>query len=228
MNFCRHGTPLEKCCQTCQDETMDWSLKNSIGICFGCGKSDNLYPIQIYRTSSPYYQKFCSSCGDKIEKLIVDFIKENGILDYDLFRKELLQRIKSAPIEDGVTHLAESLLKRVIYQNSDAPDWFLLILGEYKLVYPSICASIIRCLGRLNYFNGGVEIMEVYIKHSDVEIRDAAIRALEHWGGEASIGVLREHHDSEKWLNDYVEQVIKDLEESEQNDIEAEILRKSS
>jgi hypothetical protein len=58
----------------------------------------------------------------------------------------------------------------------------------------------------------GVQAARQAINHDDVEVRDAAIRALEKWGTLDCLDVLRQHRDAEAWLHDYVQQVVQDLE----------------
>ncbi len=53
------------------------------------------------------------------------------------------------------------------------------------------------------------------LKHRDIEVREAAIRTFENWADLASLNTLKGlNQDSEKWLNDYISQVISDLKES--------------
>jgi hypothetical protein len=49
------------------------------------------------------------------------------------------------------------------------------------------------------------------LRHKDAEVREAAIRALEKWGGDEALRILRQHRDAEEWLNDYVRQGTLDL-----------------
>jgi hypothetical protein len=54
------------------------------------------------------------------------------------------------------------------------------------------------------------------LSHTDLEVREAAIRALEMWGGQESIEILKAYIDSERiaWLKSYVIQAINDLTKS--------------
>ena len=82
---------------------------------------------------------------------------------------------------------------------------------------PSLSASLLRCIGRLDYTyvkGWGLEVVDDALRHEDPEVREAGIRALESWGGYDSLAMLRRHSDSELWLDTYVQQVILDLSDT--------------
>ena len=45
----------------------------------------------------------------------------------------------------------------------------------------------------------------------NVEMRDAAVQAIESWGERDLIDVLRTHQEPEPWLREYIQDVIDDL-----------------
>ncbi len=47
----------------------------------------------------------------------------------------------------------------------------------------------------------------------DVEIRDAAVQAAESWGGREILDVLKSHQEPERWIRDYIRDVVEDLRE---------------
>ena len=47
---------------------------------------------------------------------------------------------------------------------------------------------------------------------ADMEMRDAAIGCLEHWGGPRALEILRGYHDPNEYLEKYVRAVEEDLE----------------
>lgn len=134
---------------------------------------------------------------------------------YKSFRSKLISTLVDEPIEDGVTHPAEHVIDEALRTNSwECRDWLSRALVEHYQTRPSISASIVRCVGRLEYDrvgNWGMRVADDALRHKDVEVREAAVRALEAWGGCEALGVLRRHRDTEAWLNEYVQQVIVDL-----------------
>ena len=134
---------------------------------------------------------------------------------YDCFRNKLVAMLLDEPIEDGVTHPAEGLIDEALRaDSSDCQNWLSQVLVEHYPTRLSLCASIVRCIGRLDYDRvrgWGMRVADDALRNRDAEVREAAIRALEAWGGPAAIDMLRRHKDAEVWLNEYVQQVIVDL-----------------
>ena len=134
---------------------------------------------------------------------------------YIRFRSKLIATLLDEPIEDGVTHPAEALIDEALRTNSSkCRDWLAQVLVEHYQTRPSISASIVRCIGRLEYDrvgNWGMHVADDALRHKDVEVREAAVRALEAWGGSEALGMLRSHRDPVAWLNEYISQVIVDL-----------------
>lgn len=134
---------------------------------------------------------------------------------YIRFRTKLIATLLDEPIEDGVTHSAEGLIDEALRADpSDCQNWLSQVLVEQYPTRPSLCASIVRCIGRLdhNRVRGwGMRVIDDALQNRDAEVRDAAICALEAWGGPAALDMLRRHQDAEAWLSEYVQQVIVDL-----------------
>ncbi|MCH7840306.1 MAG: hypothetical protein IID38_08745 [Planctomycetes bacterium] len=134
---------------------------------------------------------------------------------YIRFRSKLIAALLDEPIEDGVTHPAEHVIDEALRTNSsECRDWLSRVLVEHYQTRPSISASIVRCIGRLEYDQvgrWGMRVADHALRDKDVEVREAAVRALEAWGGCEALSILRSHSDSLAWLNEYVGQVIVDL-----------------
>lgn len=134
---------------------------------------------------------------------------------YAHFRNRLITTLIDEPIEDGVTHRAEQVINEALRTNSsECRAWLSRTLAEHCQRRPSISASIIRCIGRVDYDQveqWGLDVVDGALRNEDVEVREAAIRALEAWGGPEALDILHHHTDTEDWLKDYVEQVIVDL-----------------
>jgi len=134
------------------------------------------------------------------------------------FRSILVAQLLDESIEDGVAHPAEVSINKAFHRSPSACLQTLSqVLRDNYRDRPSLCASVLRCIGRMSFDQAGhwgLKTANEALYHNDVEIRDAAIRALEKWGGNESVRTLRQHRDSEDWLNDYVMQVILDLTDS--------------
>ena len=139
---------------------------------------------------------------------------------YSSFRARLIAELNDKPIEDGIEHPAEYVIKEALRTNRGlCLAYVSRIIGEHAQSRPSTAASIIRCVGRLKSVQAGtwgVGIVEDALRDKDAEVREAGIRALEAWGGHAALRMLYHHLSygckEEPWLRDYVRQVIADLE----------------
>lgn len=134
---------------------------------------------------------------------------------YESFRIKFVSLLLDDPLEDGITHPAEQVIEESLsYDVSETCDWLSTALVDYYDTRPSIGAAILRCIGRLEFAqvgDWGMRVADDALQHHDIEVREAAIRALEAWGGTEAVEMLSNHSDSEDWLNDYTQQVILDL-----------------
>ena len=130
------------------------------------------------------------------------------------FSRELLTSLEDEPIENGCLHLAEEIIRIAIETLGT------VALSSIESMYcenehrPSICAGILRCVGRQPHElvgECGTGLARRGLIHGDPEVREAAVRAFESWGGPEAISALNAHTEPVDWLADYVSQVITDL-----------------
>jgi hypothetical protein len=131
------------------------------------------------------------------------------------WHRALLQLIESAPIEDGYSHPAEELLAAALRSRTGSEDEIQRIYLEHRQ-QPAMAAAILRFLGRLDRSlvgSWGMQMAISSLSHDDLEVREAAVRALEMWGGDDALQALRAYVEAEgvPWLADYTRQVIADL-----------------
>ncbi len=132
------------------------------------------------------------------------------------FRWKLLSAFQDEPIENGFNHPAERVIQQALRSNqSNAVSWIQAIYHENQN-RASVAAAILRCVGRLS--RGMVRpwgdfMIITGLSHSDVEVREAAVRAIEMWVDPSLSQVLQDHDEQVPWLRDYINQVIGDLEE---------------
>ena len=134
-----------------------------------------------------------------------------------LFILEILSAIDIEPVEDGFEHPAENLLKEALLSHPrETIDWFYELISEENNT--AVVASILKCIGRMEVGmceEWGFDLVRKALQHKDVEVRDAAVQVLESWGTEKAIRLLKEHHDDVSWLQDYIDRVARDLEQSQ-------------
>lgn len=131
------------------------------------------------------------------------------------FSTELLLALKQDPVEPGLTGQADAVVEKCIAKNALATMTWLneLFLENYDR--PTVASDILLLVGRLAYEvaqPAGVTMAISGLKHKNSAVQEAAIRALEYWASPKCLNILgsvQELHP--KWLNDYLEDVKRDL-----------------
>jgi hypothetical protein len=120
------------------------------------------------------------------------------------------RELDDAAIEDGVSHRAEQLISTHV-----------AALGEAGLLYavrsnesPARAAAFLRLLGRSSSLSSRLrgELVSWAIASASVEVRDAAVQAVENWADRTLAKQLRAHAEPIGWLHHYAANVVRDLE----------------
>ena len=114
--------------------------------------------------------------------------------------------IEAEPVEDGTSHPGERIIAETVAANE--AEGFVSALLE---VAPnSLQASMLRLLGRGPVQDASLRrrVIEAGLSSEDVQIRDAAVQAVESWEDADCIELLRQHEEPVKWLADYMQDVI--------------------
>lgn len=121
---------------------------------------------------------------------------------------QLLTTIGAETVEDGVSHPGEALATKIV-SSGEASSLVDATIASSS----SVAASIVQLLGRLRPLE--LPSRTALIKHAlnseDIQLRDAAIQAIELWEDESMIPLLASHREPVGWLNDYVIEVLEDL-----------------
>ena len=136
--------------------------------------------------------------------------------DYRRLTNRLWAAFDSEILEDGLEHPAEQIIDETVSSFAGQPihQWFKAIALDIE--QPSFASSVLRCLGRRPSFGPiewRVDLVQDALRVQDVEIRDAAVQAVESWGDRALVEVIRKHTDREPWLQQYIQDVIDDIGE---------------
>ena len=130
--------------------------------------------------------------------------------------RDLLESLDILPIEDCCGHSAERIMDEMLLAGDQgAKEIGTLYRGNVD-GRPSLSAGILRLVGRIERglaLPWGLEIVKDAIKRDDLEVRDAAVRALEKWGGPLALDILRAALTNEtvSWMREYIRGVITDL-----------------
>ena len=134
--------------------------------------------------------------------------------DCESLATALWTSFESEPVEDGMEHLAETIIADA-YRSEDRRhvlDWLKSFSTDAS--QPSFAASVLRCMGRIDNLGNvpwRVGVLRESLAIDNVEIRDAAVQAAELWADVEVVDVLRSHSEPEPWIRQYILDVADDL-----------------
>lgn len=127
----------------------------------------------------------------------------------------LLSLLKYEDVEYGIKSEGEKLIREQIENNPTvALNWISdlyissfnddkILIGLIKII-GNIEESVISSVGQI--------IALASLSHRNNEIKELGVRAFENWASPKSHSVLSNLNVGQGWLQDYVNQVVKDLE----------------
>ena len=127
----------------------------------------------------------------------------------------LRMAFEAEPLEDGIDHPAERIVDDALRSVHGRRVLAWLRALSVDVEHPDLAASVLRCLGcrRPGTSAWRVEIVRSALAADDVEMRDAAVQAVESWGDLGMREVLSSHMEAVPWLRAYIEDVVEDLGE---------------
>lgn len=131
----------------------------------------------------------------------------------DLERR-LSLAFEAAPVQDGFSHPAEAVLRDAFDRDPAAAARDVCAIVENP-ANPARAADTLRCLGRVHSAGSPTwraALIQDALASTDLEVRDAAIAAVEVWEDARLLSGLRSHHEPVDWLRRYLDAVIRDLE----------------
>ena len=166
----------------------------------------NEYSIESLERRSPESQYIPEVFGVRTDK--------STLSKKTLLFNELQADFVAAPLEDGMEHEAERTLSKALSTNPDKD--LLHWLSEFctDLTRPDFASSILRCLANLHHPgtpDWRVNLLQEALCTDNVEIKAAAVQAVEHWADSDLLEILSSHQEDVPWLRQYIEGVIDDL-----------------
>lgn len=132
------------------------------------------------------------------------------------FASTMLHLIKEEIFEYGIENAADSFVQENLRNNSSyIKEWLNKLFLEH-FADIGVTTGLLRIIAHLNYTEiapTGPTIAVAALSHENAEVRECGIRAFENWGNTDTLGYLKHIKCKEKWLQNYLEQVISDLEE---------------
>ncbi len=134
----------------------------------------------------------------------------------DKYTGELLHIIREQDFEYGFGSSADLFVRELMDQNTAiAKEWINnIFLDQFQ--DSRVLVGLLQVISHLEYleiYPQGPTMALAALSHADPEIRECGIRAFENWGTTHSLNVLRSVKCHEGWLQEYVDQVISDLED---------------
>ena len=143
-----------------------------------------------------------------INKKHLDTLKEN-------FTRELITLIREEEFEYGLDTRADILVRKKMEQNALATKEWLNTLFIESFDNTRILIGVLIIISRFDYFMiypEGQIMATAALAHKDPEIQECGIRAFENWGNRHSLRILKNLKVPTKWLQEYINEVIDDLE----------------
>ena len=148
----------------------------------------------------------CESVDISIKHSKIDFPNKTKLYSH------LRADFNAEPVEDGMDHEAERTLQNAFneYSYDELLIWLLEFCSDSD--HPVFASSVLRCLACIPLPGSKewrITLIENALIQDDVEIREAAIQAVEHWEEIDLINLLQKHHDKDDWLDRYANSVVR-------------------
>lgn len=131
------------------------------------------------------------------------------------FSEKLIKLITESEFEYGYYSDVDKFIKQMLMENASVTREWLNHLFIRHIDNPTVTLGILKAISHIDYDNvlpvGPIMAMAA-LTNKNPEIREGGIRAFENWGSTDSIKILKTIKCDEDWLEEYLLQVIKDLE----------------
>ena len=149
--------------------------------------------------------------GARGENLVAGML---GSSQREEFARELRDLLMSESDEDGPSELAREFAEWWLARFPAASGWIQsFFLGN--ITHSGLASDTLRLVGRLSrrlVYPWGFVMAMAALSQPNIRVRDAAVRALERWGGPMARQILAAHQETVPWLRRYVAGVISDLQ----------------
>ncbi|WP_024333894.1 hypothetical protein [Desulfotignum balticum] len=168
-----------------------------------------------------YEEDFIKSATTKQPSLknqtetLADACKSNTEQLKNNFVQNLLQLLHNVEFEFGYETPAEKYVREALSKyGTFVREWINDIFLQ-SLDDPQTLSGILRVISHFEYslmYPQGMTIAISATRHEDAEVQECGIRCFENWEAIDSLPILKNIYISESWLNDYLKDVITDLE----------------
>jgi len=135
---------------------------------------------------------------------------------YESLTEPFLRLVEESELEYGFASELDSFLHDHLRENASVTrEWLNSVFNRYFRDV-AVATGILRTIAHLDWAQinpEGPTMAIAALSHVNVEVREAGIRAFENWGKPEAIDILKHVRCEEPWLQEYIAQVIHDLEE---------------
>jgi hypothetical protein len=132
------------------------------------------------------------------------------------FERKLISCIIDQHFEYGITSKSDIFIMNQMNINKLVTKSLLNELFVKNFENPSILIGILQVVSRIAHdkINPEGQVMALAaLTHKNFEVRECGIRCFENWVSQTSLTILKNISTEPKWLQDYLETVITNIEE---------------
>ena len=132
------------------------------------------------------------------------------------FTKKLINCIQDQHFESGIASLADNIVEEALKTDASRTKSVLNDIFVENFHKPSILIGLLQIVSRqpAKMINPeGFLMATASISHKNLEVRECAICCFENWVSPQSLNILENIKTTPKWLQDYVNVIIKNIKE---------------
>lgn len=134
----------------------------------------------------------------------------------ELYTPILENLLTNQDLEYGMQSEAESfVITTQLNKHSHFTTWLNGVLLR-NFSNKKIVLGLLNLISHLDYKDikpNGIMMALSVLRIKDLEVVESGIRAFENWGQKDTVEILKSLHFNEQWLQEYLDQVISDIEE---------------
>lgn len=137
-------------------------------------------------------------------------------IEFKTITENFLNMVRNDVFESGYSSNSEIFFKSMLTKDPNITrNWLNSVYLKY-FYDVKILVGILHIISHIDYdliFPEGQTMAVASLTHQDVEVREYALKAFENWGHPDSLTILKNINCGERWLQEYLEDIISDLEE---------------
>ncbi len=148
-----------------------------------------------------------------LQRRVEDFGKRSGATSGEEARgrfRNLLDTLLNEPVEDGIHHPAEPLLRAYWEEYPGHLPWSDAVGDD---AHPSLFADFLRIASRVRPAPESLRarLLQEGLASPSLEVRDAAVQAAESWADAVAVEALGGHREEVAWLAAYIERIKSEI-----------------